>query len=308
MRISIVMTTYNGENYILEQLNSLYNQNRKPDEVLIFDDGSTDSTVSVINRFITENKCDNWKLTVNGKNKGWRKNFMVGIWNASGDLIFPCDQDDIWHADKLEKMEQIMINNQEISVLVSNCKNFYEDGSTKIMPKRNDGKLEKVEIKKNCMTVDYPGCTYCIRRQLAQLSKKYYSKEYAHDDFIWRLGLFSGSLYSINEDLIDYRRHKDSTYSIEVVGMKTIAEKKKWLSMTESCVEDLSRFVVEQNFNNKNEALQMLEKVKLWVMQRTKLYNSQSIWQAIRMIKYINYYQRKRQYLGDWYIIFFNRK
>ena len=56
MRISIVMTTYNGEKYLLEQLDSLRTQTRTPDEVIICDDGSTDSTNRYIDKYITDHK------------------------------------------------------------------------------------------------------------------------------------------------------------------------------------------------------------------------------------------------------------
>ena len=52
---SVVMTTYNGEQFVYDQLYSLFKQTRKIDEVLIFDDGSTDNTVSIIETFINKN-------------------------------------------------------------------------------------------------------------------------------------------------------------------------------------------------------------------------------------------------------------
>ena len=55
MKTSVVMSTYNGERYIFEQLESLRKQTMKPDEVLIFDDGSSDSTVSLVSKYIQDN-------------------------------------------------------------------------------------------------------------------------------------------------------------------------------------------------------------------------------------------------------------
>ena len=53
MKLSIVLSTYNGEAYITEQLDSILNQTRKADEVLIFDDCSTDNTPQIIEQFIS---------------------------------------------------------------------------------------------------------------------------------------------------------------------------------------------------------------------------------------------------------------
>ena len=98
------MTTYNGERFLPEMLESLRNQTRKIDELLIFDDGSTDSTVCLIENYIDKYGLENWKIRQNEINLGWEKNFVQGLNQAKGDVIFPCDQDDIWHTDKIEKM------------------------------------------------------------------------------------------------------------------------------------------------------------------------------------------------------------
>lgn len=67
MKISIVVTTYNGQRFISELLNSLYNQSRQAEEVLFYDDVSTDKTVEIIKDFIEKNRLKNWKVVVNEK-------------------------------------------------------------------------------------------------------------------------------------------------------------------------------------------------------------------------------------------------
>ena len=63
MRVSVVMATYNGEKYIRQQINSLFNQTKKPDEVLIFDDGSTDETYKIVSEFIQKHHLEKtWKI------------------------------------------------------------------------------------------------------------------------------------------------------------------------------------------------------------------------------------------------------
>ena len=101
MKTSVIMTVYNGSKYLLEMLESLRKQTRAIDELLIFDDRSTDSSQMIIKTYISKYRLNNWKLVVNKENKGWEKNFTDGISTATGDIIFPCDQDDIWHLDKI---------------------------------------------------------------------------------------------------------------------------------------------------------------------------------------------------------------
>ena len=102
MKTSIILSTYNGEKYIVEQLDSLRQQTRPADEVLIRDDCSSDNTVQTVKDYIARYQLNNWSIQKNTQNQGWKKNFSNLLTDASGDVIFPCDQDDIWHLDKVK--------------------------------------------------------------------------------------------------------------------------------------------------------------------------------------------------------------
>ena len=173
MNISIVISSYNGSSHIIEQLDSIRNQTRTPDEVLICDDCSTDSTPEIVNKYIKIHSLNNWRIVINQENKGWQRNFIDGIEKSTGDLIFTCDQDDIWRNDKLEIMENIMLKHPEINLLASNYLEFYEDWHTKTGPLKNTKKIEKVKLKNNYMLVGAPGCTHCFRRILFSQAKKF---------------------------------------------------------------------------------------------------------------------------------------
>ncbi|WP_321300401.1 glycosyltransferase [uncultured Sphaerochaeta sp.] len=110
LSISIAMTTYNGSMYIEEQLASIYHQTRKPDQVIICDDGSKDDTVEKIHAFIENNALsETWSVFINPKNLGYVENFLQSARRCTGDFIFFSDQDDIWALDKLELMEQVFL-------------------------------------------------------------------------------------------------------------------------------------------------------------------------------------------------------
>lgn len=79
MKVSVVMTTYNGEKYLCQMLDSLRMQERKIDELLFFDDKSTDGTVCLIEDYIKRYDIREWRVVVNKKNLGWEKNFTQGI-------------------------------------------------------------------------------------------------------------------------------------------------------------------------------------------------------------------------------------
>ena len=133
MKVSVVMTTYNGKRFIKEMLDSLRNQTRSIDELLIYDDQSTDGTPQFIEEYIEKYALTGWNVIVNDTNLGWEKNFLQGLSNASGDVIYPCDQDDIWHLDKIEKMTLAFEENPQILLLVSGFHAFSEYGGKMIV-------------------------------------------------------------------------------------------------------------------------------------------------------------------------------
>ncbi|MBR5401584.1 MAG: glycosyltransferase family 2 protein [Treponema sp.] len=98
--ISIAMATYNGEEFIKEQLDSILQQTYKDFELIICDDCSSDNTVEILKEY--ELKDNRIKVIVNESNLGFKKNFEKLISLCNGDFIAFCDQDDIWTDDHLE--------------------------------------------------------------------------------------------------------------------------------------------------------------------------------------------------------------
>ena len=88
MKVSIAMTTYNGEKYILSLLDSIKSQIVLPDEVIIYDDCSTDNTFELVTKYILNNNLSNWKATKNKCNIGWKKNFRRALKDCKYELIF----------------------------------------------------------------------------------------------------------------------------------------------------------------------------------------------------------------------------
>lgn len=303
MKLSIVMTTYNGIRYIEEQLESIVNQERKADEVLIFDDGSNDGTPEFIEKYIIKNKLNNtWKVVVNEENKGWRRNFVEGIWSSTGDLVFPCDQDDIWHKDKLKVMEDIMINNPQIKVLTTNVTNLYDNSKREQSSDQNE-KLEKVSWAKHIFKVDAPGCVFCIRKEIVEKSKDYYNLEYAHDDYFWKLGLFADGLYNYNKDMIDYRRHDDSTFSVEVRKNRNSEARIKWINMALDYCKDLTDYVKDDDtITEKDKKLKIIKRNRKYLNIRNKFYKTGNPLLIVPMSMYKDCYLQSRQLLGDIYI------
>lgn len=102
-RISVVMATCNGAPFLARQLESVLGQTRPADEIVIVDDASQDDTVAVVGRYARSGPV---RLEVNPARLGPNGNFEKGLRLSSGDLIFFCDQDDVWLPEKIEAMSR----------------------------------------------------------------------------------------------------------------------------------------------------------------------------------------------------------
>lgn len=167
MKTPVVITTYNGKRYLIELLDSLENQSRRIDEVLIFDDCSSDGTVDWLNDYIRENNLRGWNVKVNEKSLGWEHNFVQALMSATGDVIFPCDQDDIWHLDKVEKMTAAFEENDDIWLLVSGYHAFSESGGKMTVQQtvrtESNGMISKVKFDEKYYQILRSGCTMALR-------------------------------------------------------------------------------------------------------------------------------------------------
>ena len=233
IKISIAMTTYNGERYITEQLESIKNQTLKADEVVIFDDASTDGTAKMVSEYIDDNNLDGWQLFVNKSNLGYKENFYQAIESTTGDIIFLCDQDDIWHSNKIEIMAGLFENNPKIAALNTGFGEI-DKGGKKIYSRKRFSRVNhnliRGSIKPNTLRrFEFddiiwrnisPGCTAAISRECKEMFIEHYSRMCPHD---WELNIFASlvsGLFFFNSELTDYRLHEGNTIGMIKLSMQ----------------------------------------------------------------------------------------
>jgi len=120
MRISVALCTYNGSRFVREQLASVLSQTRVPDELVVCDDCSEDDTVDMVLETL---KARGIPFTIkrNSARLGPTKNFEQAISLCTGDVITLCDQDDVWMPGKLAKLEQVFLEDPDVSYVFSDA-------------------------------------------------------------------------------------------------------------------------------------------------------------------------------------------
>ena len=214
--ISIAMTTYNGAQYIIEQLGSIIHQTVQPDEVIICDDRSSDDTVRLVTDFIRQNGLSNWRVSVNERNLGWKQNFRRAISMTKGDIVFFADQDDIWMPWKLEEMSALM-EKHDMGCLFGESVKIDSDGKDLI--ERNSvnifsGALNKIVFSPSFYTVGGLGCCMCVRRRVID---KYLHLDVGvddHDSQCPRIAVVYDSLWHLDKAVIKYRIYSGNTSGI----------------------------------------------------------------------------------------------
>jgi glycosyltransferase involved in cell wall biosynthesis len=212
--VSVILSTYNGEQYLTALLDSLRSQTRQPDEVLVSDDASTDRTLEIVRSYIGKYGLTNWHIIDHERNVGWRANFKRGILSCSGDLVFPCDQDDIWDDRKIELMTAVMEENSNINVLACRVRPFYEgeNEAYRADNAQKDGDLIKLLSLdgSDFLYTMRPGCAFCIRKDFARDIEPWWKETYPHDAALWRFAALTGSLGLYGRQLVSFRRHGDN--------------------------------------------------------------------------------------------------
>ena len=214
MRLSVALCTFNGERYLLEQLESIERQTRLPDEIVVCDDSSEDDTAAVIDRFASSVRVK-VSLCVNSTRLGVTHNFARAFSLCQGDLIVPCDQDDVWEPQKLAVLEaafrddpQLLLAFHDLALITPEGK-FSGDtqwqrlnfGSAQ-QGKVNTGEAFERLLRFNVVT----GAAMAFRASLLKYALPI-PDCFVHDEWLGLLAAATGSVLSINRPLVQYRQH-----------------------------------------------------------------------------------------------------
>lgn len=202
----VLMSTYNGENYISEQLDSILNQDYGGSiRIIIRDDGSTDNTQEIIEKYKTSPGRE--ILLLKGSNIGPQRSFLELIRVADeAKYYFFSDQDDIWYLDKIKRSVQAMENRNAPTCYCSN----YDIYNTRLGTKRthilqNEPQFTPIKI---IMYNQIPGCVMGFNSYLMKLLKSIHiNNVMMHDSMVLSLASAVGEIVYDDEPTIEHRIH-----------------------------------------------------------------------------------------------------
>ena len=215
--VSVVMTTYNGAAYLEEQLDSLRRQSRLPDQLIVSDDGSVDATLDILRRF-AETAPFPVEISKNANRLGFALNFMRAARRAKGDIILFCDQDDVWHRNKIGVLARAMPRRKR-TVLSHDIEIFRSDGPT--MPSYHKY-LHDLGLPPS---VTYKGCSLAVSRSFIDFwGWPPEDSSFAHDTWLAALATVMNERRYVGQVLIRHRMH-DANASGQIVTLETVSRK-----------------------------------------------------------------------------------
>lgn len=234
---AILLATYNGERYLREQLDSLFQQSFKDWTLYVHDDGSTDHTIQIMNDYAA--KQDNINVLDYPSQHGAKNNFLSLLQKVDADYYLFCDQDDQWAADKIEKQMALMKETEHANpgkpVLVFSDLLVVDSELTPL-----GSMWEQENIRPEYLTTFdeggafefVTGCTMLFNKQAKDTVVFPADKAVMHDAWITLCVLRSGGIIAaVDEPLVHYRQHEGNVLGVnnwsQYSWMKRLVNMKK---------------------------------------------------------------------------------
>ncbi|MDB4607154.1 glycosyltransferase family 2 protein [Pontimonas sp.] len=224
--ISVVMCTFNGERFVVEQLESILTQTVTPEEIIISDDGSSDSTLAVVDKVRQASDVPvRWDIQTRENPLGPAKNFESALKRATGDVIALADQDDVWMPHKLETLTAALTNSPRALVAHSDARlvdDSGRNGSTLVktlaltrQEKKHlrSGRAIRALLKRNLVT----GATMVISRKLLDTALPI-PDGWIHDEWLAVVAALQDGVVFDEGLLISYRQHSSNAIGAQQLG------------------------------------------------------------------------------------------
>lgn len=211
-KVIILMSTFNGGDYLEEQLDSLVKQTYENISIIIRDDGSTDRTIQILMDY--SEKYENITF-ITGENLGVIKSFfyLLEEYGKSADFISFCDQDDVWLPDKIKVAVNILNEDKCTPQLYATPVQLVDKNLNHMQVKKFKKIGKRNAIIQNVVT----GCSVVINRNFSDLlikNKPNIEKIEMHDSWMYLVCMFFGEFIYDDVSYIKYRQHENNVVGI----------------------------------------------------------------------------------------------
>ena len=220
-KVTILLSTYNGEKYIQEQLDSVFLQQDVEVHVVVRDDGSSDDTRYILSNYAKRDNVTIMYDTNCGAEKSFDRLCHYALANINSDYYAFCDQDDVWDSIKLiravDKLE--MFNSEVPNLYFSNLK-MVDDTLNPIGVFYQPDEVF-INKEKALLQVFTYGCTCVFNRKALDYYCGIENSIY-HDNWIYILCVYLGNVYYDNNSYINYRQHSNNLSGRKTSGISLI--------------------------------------------------------------------------------------
>lgn len=218
--INVLLSTYNGEKYLQEQIESILAQSNVEVQIFIRDDGSTDGSLAILKQYKLQEKIH----IIYGENIGWRRSFfelVESVPYSAGQFYAFADQDDVWQPLKLIKAADKLENTHCPAVYHSNM-TLVDSAMNFVSYRYPKGYSPNTKMPNAFFDGIGTGATIVFNSMMLQLLQQYTpTRATAHDAYIIALGNLLGKVIYDSNSYILYRRHSSTATGF---GKKTVQE------------------------------------------------------------------------------------
>lgn len=277
-KVQVLLSTYNGEKYIKEQIESILNQKEVEVSLLIRDDASSDKTIEIIGKLADKN---NNIIYYKDENLGPARSFMDLLYKSGEyDYYAFADQDDIWKKQKLISAINMLKEKENEPSLYMSALEVVDENLNLIETKKVNGNLSfEGEMIRNFAT----GCTMVLNKKLCDIIKQYNpSYLIMHDSWITRVCYAVGGNVIIDDNsYIKYRQHTGNVLGYKDEGFQKIKRQfniafKNNISMRVNIAKELKKGYYKMLTNEAKEVVDNLinyqedKKAKKWLLHNKK--------------------------------------
>lgn len=232
MKVSVALCTYNGELYIADQLYSITAQTHPVDEIILCDDGSSDSTLTIARQI--QEQGSPIQIHCNTQRLGFVANFAKAIQTCTGDIIFLCDQDDLWKEDKVALMLTYFQSNPKLLLIFSDGELINETGNSlncrlwQALPYPPKKMPSFIDLLNHDLIT---GAACAFRRELITHALPF-PAHWIHDAWLGIIASALGQIEAIPTTLIAYRQHNNNQIGLRPPTFKQKIQKVFYLMTT----------------------------------------------------------------------------